>query len=74
MDPDLTLCIGLIVVLLSLPAVLSAWSDNRPPRSAALALVIGGGLVVYAIRTKPGGYAWEDLPSVIYGVIGQLIG
>ncbi|MDA7425170.1 hypothetical protein [Thalassococcus lentus] len=73
MDPDTSMVIGMAVGVLSIPAIVSAFADGRTPRAAAVSLVIAGGLMVYAINTKDGGYQVRDLPRVIYGVIGDII-
>lgn len=73
MQPDMMLVIGMGLMVLSLPAIISAWAENRAPRVGALVLLGGGGLVVWALREKDGGYTWADLPDVLYGVIGQLM-
>lgn len=71
METDLALVIGLIILVLSAPAIISAISDGRAPRTAALALVIGGGLVVYALTQKPGGYALNEVPQAFIKVLAQ---
>ena len=72
MDTDLALVIGLVVLLLSAPAIISAISDGRAPRTAMVALVVGGGLVVFALSQKPGGYRIEDIPRAFIRVIADI--
>ncbi len=72
MDTDLALVGGLIVLALSAPAIISAISDGRAPRTAAIVLVLGGGLVVYALSQKPGGYQLEEIPAVFIKVIARI--
>ncbi len=72
METDLALVIGLIILVLSAPAIISAISDGRAPRTAAFALVIGGGLVVYALTQKPGGYALNEVPQAFIKVIARI--
>lgn len=72
METDLALVIGLIILVLSAPAIISAISDGRAPRTAALALVIGGGLVIYALTQKPGGYAIDEVPEAFIKVIAWI--
>lgn len=74
MDPDLSLVIGLVVGVFAVPAIVSAVSDGRPPRVAALALIVSGGLIVYAITTKPDGYTMDMIPDVVFKVIGRFTG
>ena len=73
MDPDTSLVVGMALVALSIPAIMSALSDRRAPRAAAVTLVIAGGLVVYAVNAKPGGYRLQDVPDVLYSVIGDML-
>lgn len=73
MDTDLALVIGLIVGVFSIPSVFSALSEGRAPRVAAIALIVGGGLVVWAVSQKPSGYRVDEIPDVIVKVIGRYI-
>ena len=73
MDADLALILGLVLAGLAVPAAMSAWSDGRPPRGPALTFLLAGGLVLFAITTKPGGYEFSDLPDVFYGVVNRLV-
>ena len=74
MDHDLFLTIGLIVAVFSVPSVISAISDGRTPRVAAIVLVVSGGLVAYAVTQKPGGYSIDQVPNVIVNVIARFVG
>ncbi len=71
MDSDLALVMGLALVVLSVPSIVSAFSDSRAPRASALTLLIAGGLIVYAIRSHPSGYALEDIPDAVLHVIAR---
>ncbi len=73
MDPDLCLVVGLALGLLSVPALLSAISDSRAPRTGGLTLLAAAGLVAYAVMQKPGGYSLEEIPDVVLGVIGSFV-
>ncbi len=74
MDPDTTLVVGMVLAVLSIPAIVSAFSDGRTPRVAAITLIAAGGMMVYAINAKEGGYRMKDVPNVIYRVIGDFAG
>ncbi len=74
MDTDLALVVGLVVAGFAIPSIISALSDARAPRVAAIAAIVGGGLVVWAIQSKPGGYAFNELPQVFVKVIGRVAG
>ncbi|GGE06843.1 hypothetical protein SAMN05421774_102675 [Gemmobacter megaterium] len=73
MNSDLMLVVGLIVGVLTIPALLNAWTEGRPPRAAAIMVMIAIGLVVMAVRLAPGGYALDDLPDVFFRVVGRLM-
>jgi hypothetical protein len=73
MNPDLALVIGLLVLIFSAPAMISAIADRRAPRVAMIMLVLGGGLVLYALTQKPGGYRLEDVPRAFIQVIADVI-
>lgn len=69
MDPDLVLTLGIIILVLSLPSLLSAWVDGRVPRLGAIMCVSGIGMILGALMTKPGGYAFTDVPGVMLAVV-----
>lgn len=73
MDADVMLVTGMALSVLSLPSIVAAWSDGRRPRVGALVLLGGGGLILWALRQKEGGYDWADIPQVVYAVIGQML-
>ena len=72
MTPDMAFVLGIILAVLSVPTILSAMSDRRAPRAAAISLLIAGGLIFYAIQTQPGGYSLEQIPEVFARVIRSM--
>ena len=74
MDYDLYLVIGLVIAVFSVPAVVSALSDNRTPRAAAIVLIISGGLVAWAAASKHAGYTLDQIPNVIINVVARYLG
>lgn len=73
MEPDTSLVSGIMLMILSIPALLAAWADRRVP-VIGLLLVLGGiGLVVYGHTSQPGGYRLRDVPDVFFGVIGRML-
>jgi hypothetical protein len=72
-DPDLFFTIGLLVGALAIPAVISAFSESRPPRAAAIMVMIAAGLILVAILEKPGGYTVGEIPAIVMGVVGNLV-
>ena len=73
MDPDLALILGLVIACFAIPSILSAFSDSRAPRASAMVILIAGGLILYGITTKPGGYAAADIPETFLNVISRFI-
>ncbi|KRS17701.1 hypothetical protein [Roseovarius indicus] len=73
MEPDLLLIIGIVLAVLSVPSMLSAFADRRTPRVAAVVAIVGGGLIVWAFREQPGGYTLEEIPEVFVRVVAQFI-
>jgi len=72
LDSDLLLTIGIVLLVLSLPALLAAWAESRAPRTGAILIIAALGLVVTALVGKPGGYAFNDIPGVMIGVFARL--
>jgi hypothetical protein len=73
LDSDLIFVIGLIVGVLAIPALLSAFSESRPPRAAAIMIMISAGLIAVAVLQKPGGYSVQEAPDIFTRVIGRLV-
>lgn len=73
MQYDLYLVIGLVILVFSIPSIVSSYSDGRAPRIAALLLLAGGGMVVYALTQKGGGYTLEDIPRAFVRVVGHYL-
>jgi len=74
MSPDLALVLGSVVAFFAIPALVSAFSDSRAPRAAALMIMIAGGLIAWALTSKPGGYTLDELPEVFMTVTRGLLG
>jgi hypothetical protein len=73
MDTDLLLTVGIVLAILTLPALLAAWSEGRAPRLAAIILLAAMVLVVTALTQKPGGYAFAEIPKVMLAVAGRYV-
>lgn len=71
MDTDLALVVGIVIAAFSIPSILSALSDKRAPRASAITILIAGGLIVFAVQGKPGGYQLEQIPDVFVNVIAR---
>jgi hypothetical protein len=68
LDPDLFLVIGIVLAVLTIPSLLSAYVDERTPRAGALLVLISGTLIVLALNQHPGGYAFKEIPQAFYRV------
>lgn len=73
MDTDLQLVIGIVLAVFSVPAIVSALSDSRPPRVAAVVLVAAGCLIFYAIHQMPRPFTWQEIPNAFVRVAAELI-
>jgi formate-dependent nitrite reductase membrane component NrfD len=72
MDTDLVLTIGIILLVLTIPSLLSAWVEQRVPRVASLMAIASLGMIVGALMTRPGGYSFSEVPSVMLRVFARL--
>jgi formate-dependent nitrite reductase membrane component NrfD len=72
MDTDLVLTLGIVLMVLSVPSLLSAWAESRAPRLGAIMAIVALGMIVAALWVKPGGYAFNQVPGVIIGVVSRL--
>lgn len=70
MDTDLLFIIGLVVLVLSFPVIVGAYAEGRPPRTAAIMILIGGGLIAIAAWQRPGTYSIENIPDTFVRVVG----
>ncbi len=73
MDPDLFLVIGIVIAVLTVPSLLSAYVDGRTPRAGALLVLIAGTLIVVALSNHPGGYELKEIPEAFYRVAGRYL-
>lgn len=74
MNYDVALVVGSIISVFSVPAMVSAFSDGRVPRAAALVILIGGGMVAWSLTGKPGGYTLDQIPEVFVKVTRDFLG
>jgi hypothetical protein len=67
------LVIGLVIAVLTLPAIASALSEGRAPRSASIMVLIAGVLIVVALQNRPGGYTLSDIPNAFVRVVDRYL-
>ncbi|MFN4157303.1 MAG: hypothetical protein ACK4GO_02720 [Gemmobacter sp.] len=73
MDTDLMLVVGVVVAVLTLPSLFSAFMDGRAPRAGAILALIAGVLIAVAVSERPGGYAIADIPDAFYRVFARYL-
>ncbi|WP_095590261.1 hypothetical protein [Actibacterium ureilyticum] len=73
MNGDYYLVAGIIAGVLAAPALLGAFAESRPPRAAAVLVLICGGLITLALMNNPKGYAMNDVPKAFVRVFGELV-
>ena len=67
------LVVGIILGVMSIPAMLNAFSDGRAPRLASIVVLIAGILIFLAVKGHTGSYAPSDLPDVFGRVFRRLM-
>lgn len=73
MDPDLSLILGLILITLSIPSLMAAFSEGHAPRVASIVVIAGGALMVWAITQKTGGYSLLEIPDIFVRVVARFV-
>ena len=73
MDSDLILVSGFLIVILSFPAMISAFAADRSLLGAILYAALGGAMIVAAFVLSPDGYRPEEIPYVFLGVLARFI-
>ena len=72
MDTDVMFVVGTVLVAITLPSLLSAYTEGRVPRIPIIMLLAGGVLVAYALHEKPSGYSFAEIPSVFGRVFSKI--
>ena len=73
MTNDFLLVLGLFFAAFSIPSFIGAYSAGQPPRAAVLLIVVGGGLMSWAVYQQSNTYSLAGLPELIVSVIARLI-
>lgn len=73
MDYDLFFAVGTVLLVLAFPAVVGAFAHGRPPRAAAILVMVGGTLAGLAVSERPGVYTFEEAPAVFGRVVSHYL-
>jgi hypothetical protein len=73
LDTDLILTLGVVLLILSLPSLLSAWVEGEAPRLGAIMLVAGLGMIIGSAAYHPSGYRINDVPGIMVGVVARML-
>ena len=73
LNTDIAIVTGLVLLVLSIPAIFSAFSEGRAPRVAAVVMIAGGSLVLWAFSQKPGGFDLAEIPNAIVRVVAMFV-
>ncbi|PJE31559.1 hypothetical protein PSM7751_02593 [Pseudooceanicola marinus] len=73
MSLDVIFVCGALLCLLAIPALVSAWADNRIPSVSVFALLSGTGLTVYAWYSDPVRLAPSKMPDAFIRVFAELL-
>ena len=73
MDTDLIFVAGVVIAVLSVPAIVSAFMDARAPRAPALIILIGALMIGYAVRERPMTYTLATVPDAFMRVVADVM-
>ena len=74
MDTDLVLTGGIVLLVLSMPSLLSGWVEQRMSRLGAIMAISGLGMIVAAWTYRPSGYSIPEVPGIMLRVLSRLVG
>ncbi len=68
------LVFGIVIAVLTIPSLVSALNDRRPPRTGIIMIIVAGSFLVAALSTRPGGYRIDQIPDAFSRVIARYAG
>ncbi|WP_068114278.1 hypothetical protein [Tropicimonas marinistellae] len=72
-DTDLIFVLGLVFGVVAVPTLLSAYSESRTPRAAAILILLSVGMISFAVIKRPSGYSIGEVPEVVKRVFTTAI-
>lgn len=73
MEFDIIFVLGLLIAAFCVPSFVSAYANKRRPTQSLILLLIGGGMIYYAIVMNPGVYSLSTVDDVILTVVGRFL-
>ena len=73
MDYDLLFFVGLGMLILSIPSLMSALIDDRPPLVAGFGMLLGIGLAAWGLIGGGQGLNPAALPRLFFEVLGRYL-
>lgn len=73
MGTDLPFVTGIVMLFLSVPALIAAFSGGRSYGASIALSVTGAALILYAVAASPIGYRAEDIPYAVLRVIAGIV-
>jgi hypothetical protein len=73
MDHDLLLILGLVMLVLSIPSLMAALIDDRPPFVAGFGILLGIGMAGWAVIAGDRSINPAALPHLFYEVLGRYL-
>ena len=73
MDTDLVLTLGILLIVVTIPSLLAAWVEGRPPRVGALVLLAAMAMILSAVMYRPTGYRFDEVPTVMLNVVMRTV-
>jgi hypothetical protein len=73
MDYDLLLILGLVMLAVSIPSLLSALIDDRPPLVAGFGLLLGIGMAAWGMISGNHGLNPAALTQLFFEVLGRYL-
>lgn len=70
---DIAVVMGLVLAVLVLPVALAAWSDQRPPRAAAVIALAATLLLLAAKINAPNGYGLESIAEALFRLMARVM-
>jgi hypothetical protein len=71
-DADLALTLGLVGLVLAVPAAVAALADQRRPCAGAVLGLGGAGFAGWSLAARGGRLTLDDATEAVFGTLGRL--